>query len=95
MVGSKFPAEKLTKEVHAALTLAVDIPAMFQMTPKPMIQVTGSAVVSKVMNILMEEFVKTMLKDIEELSSAPAIQVDHLERTLVQKQKNPGPKHQA
>ena len=63
----------------AALTLAVDIPPMFRMTPKPMIQVTGSAVLSNVVSVLMEDFVKTMLRDIEELSTYPAAPINLLE----------------
>ena len=63
----------------AALTLAVDIPPMFRMTPKAMIQVTGSAVLSNVVSVLMEDFVRTMLRDMEELSAEPAATINLLE----------------
>lgn len=63
----------------AALALHVDIPPMFKMTPKAMIQVTGTAVLSNVVNVLMEDFVKTMLRDIEEISADPPTPIDLLE----------------
>lgn len=63
----------------AVLTLAVDIPPMFRLTPKAMIQVTGTAVLSNVVSVLMEDYVKTMVRDIEELASVPAAPINLLE----------------
>lgn len=44
-----------------------------------MIQVTGSAVLSNVVSVLMEDFVRTMLRDVEELSAEPAATINLLE----------------
>jgi hypothetical protein len=58
-----------TLDAYALLSLEVDMPMPFRLTPKAVIETTGTAVVSRMVHSLMEGFTKSMVYDIEQLSS--------------------------
>lgn len=52
-------------EAEAIVDLKVDMPFPFNMTPKPIMEGTGSAVMSAMLGPLMDTFTKKMVQDME------------------------------